>query len=77
MYTPEVFSSKCSPTFLYIAFTTCLYSLYVIFCFVLGYFWYYFGLVNVEAEIGNQYNPLAKQMRGKFKLPKNIKRIKP
>ena len=50
--------------------------LYMIICFILGYVWYYFELVNAEAEIVNQYNPLAKQLRGKFRMAKDIKTIK-
>ena len=49
---------------------------YIVFCFILGFVWYKYGLVNAEYEIGNQYNPLAKQLRRKMKMPKDIKRIK-
>jgi len=48
---------------------------YIIFCFILGWIWYRFGLVNAEREIGNQYDPFAHQIRDLFVLPKNIKSI--
>ena len=50
--------------------------IYAIFCYVLGWVWFKFELVNAEQEISNQFNPFVKQVRSKFVLPKNIKRIK-
>ena len=49
---------------------------YIIFCFILGWIWFKFELVNAEIEISNQYNPLAKQLRGRFRMAKDIKSIK-
>lgn len=49
---------------------------YVLICLILGFVWYRYGLVNAEREIANQYDPLAKQLRGKFRMTKDIKSIK-
>ena len=50
--------------------------LYVFLCFILGWLIYKYELVNAELEISNQYNPLAKQLREKLEMPKDLKDIK-
>lgn len=50
--------------------------LFGISCFIVGWSWYHFRLIDTENEITNQFNPFATQVRKKFGLPKNIKSIK-
>ena len=36
-------------------------------CFVVGWFFFKFEIVNAELEVGNQYNPFVKEMRKVYK----------
>ena len=37
--------------------------IYAIFCFILGWLWYKYKLVETDTEISNHYNPFVKEMR--------------
>ena len=56
--------------------TIILGSIYGVLCFIIGFVLYNYGLIDTINEINNQYNPFAKQVRTKFKIPKSIKTIK-
>ena len=45
---------------------------YGFFCLLIGWIWIRFGLLDTEIEITNQYDPLANQLRGKFRLAKDL-----
>ena len=40
---------------------------YTIFCFILGFCWYHFHIVDSEIEVTNRYDPFVREMRAKFK----------
>lgn len=43
--------------------TMFLAVLYALLCFIIGYIWHRYRFADVEAEIGNQFNPFTKEMR--------------
>lgn len=40
---------------------------YAIGCFALGYWWYRYGWIDMDTEIGNRFNLFVKEMREKIK----------
>jgi len=46
---------------------------YMFFCLGLGYLLYKIRFVDAEAEVGNVYNPFAKQVRKKFNINPLVK----
>ena len=38
---------------------------YAVGCFILGYYWFRFGVIEAEIEVGNQFNHFVKEMRKK------------
>lgn len=49
---------------------------YAVFCFFLGWFWIENGFLDAQNEVGNQHNPLSKQLRAALKLTADLKEIK-
>lgn len=45
-----------------------LFIAYGLSCFFVGWVWYHFRITDAEAEVGNQYNPFAKEVRQKLKV---------
>ena len=45
---------------------------YAIFCFILGWAWYRFKLIETEIEIHNNFDMFVREMRGNFGIPKNL-----
>ena len=43
--------------------TLFLAILYAMFCYVVGFIWYFFGFVEVNAEVSNRFNLFTKEMR--------------
>jgi len=43
--------------------TTLIGIIWVIFCFILGWTWFKFKLIDTEIEVQNQVNPFVKEMR--------------
>ena len=43
--------------------TMIIAGIYAIFCLVLGWIWYRFGIINIENEVGNQFNPFCEDVR--------------
>lgn len=41
---------------------------YIALCFILGYLWFKYKLIDVENDIQNQYNPFQREVRRKLKL---------
>lgn len=37
--------------------------LYIPFCFLIGYLWFYYRLPEAETEVGNHFNLFVKEMR--------------
>ena len=37
--------------------------IYALFCFIFGYFWFKYKFADAASEVGNQFNPLAKEIR--------------
>lgn len=44
--------------------------IYLFSCFILGWLWYNFGLIDVENEVGNIYNPFQREVRQKLSRTK-------
>lgn len=40
---------------------------YAIFCFAVGYWWYRYGFIEIDTEIGNRFNYFVNEMRDKIK----------
>lgn len=40
---------------------------YCVSCFIIGWFWYNYGLIETENEVNNLYNPFQKEVRKKLK----------
>ena len=38
-------------------------TLYFIFCFIIGWIWYKYGLTDAENEVQNRFNPFQKEIR--------------
>ena len=43
--------------------TMVLAFVYALFCFIIGYIWHRYRFADVEAEIGNQFNPFIGEVR--------------
>lgn len=41
--------------------------LYAVACFAIGYWWYRYGLIDVDTEIGNRFNYFVREMRDKIR----------
>ena len=39
---------------------------YGVLCFIVGWLWFKYKLVDTETEIGNRFNPFVKEMRRKI-----------
>lgn len=46
--------------------TMIIAAIYGVACFFIGWLWYKVGLVDAETEVGNQFNPFAKEVRHKL-----------
>ena len=53
-----------------------LVTLYLVFCFVLGFIWLKYGFYEIENEISNRFNPFQTEVRAKLKLSSKSKKFK-
>jgi len=49
---------------------------YIIFCFILGWLWYKYRLIDLENEINNIYNPFQREIRRKLRVNRHTEKFK-
>ena len=47
--------------------TMLLAGVYAVMCLVIGYYWYKWGLFELDTEISNRFNGFVREMRAKIK----------
>lgn len=47
--------------------------IYALACYILGWWWYNYGMTDAETEINNRFNPFVKEMRKEIGIPNKRK----